>query len=618
MLVIAALLLTALPVYAHASLSRSEPASNAVLEESPSEIRLWFTEPLEPSFSRIRLRDTSGSVIETEASQIDNNDPMQMFVPVSNLPDGVYTVVWQVVSTADGHLTSGNFAFTVGEAVTGSSAAIQTTVVSQESTLIRWFYLLSLSLAIGSMAFWLFVWQPSMPEKPTQVEPRLYWLMCAGWVLLGISSVLMLMLHVSGLTGTSLWGALFDPALALAFETRYGQLWLARAALWVMLGVALYAGRKDALFLWIGLMIGTLITAGHSFASHASAAPDRTAAVFVDVLHTFATALWLGGLVQFANALLWAKQRADSSTQLVAKFVQHFSNYARVAVAVLVVTGSYSAWLQVGSVTALLTTQYGHTLLLKLILFAPLLLIAAVNLVFTARGLARGDTIWVGRLRSLIGAEIALMVGILVTVGALTSINPGRAELAGQEASILEPDTAVTMQITDELHAHMEITPGWVGENRFQLGLYDIQNTEAVNDATSIRLRFENLTQNLGTSELRPTFVGDGVYVATGANLSVPGRWRIRMTLQRPDRFDTVLDFTVTVAPEPPARPLDMTIPPIERVLALVIAGAFCLAIGGAALIQTRLRLLNGAGILGIGALALGVLLLVSGVQLMG
>ena len=62
------LLLSIGPVFAHANLDRSDPPENAVLPATPGEIRLWFTEPLEPAFSKIILRDATGNVRGTTTS----------------------------------------------------------------------------------------------------------------------------------------------------------------------------------------------------------------------------------------------------------------------------------------------------------------------------------------------------------------------------------------------------------------------------------------------------------------------------------------------------------------------------------------------------------------------
>src|SRR5256885_16604841 len=108
------------PVLAHANLAQSSPAANASLQSSPNEIRLWFTETLEPNYSHFTLRDTSGNQVQTQQSQTDSTDAHQMFMPVDNLPKGLYTVVWRTVSAADGHSTQGNFAFGIGVVVGGN------------------------------------------------------------------------------------------------------------------------------------------------------------------------------------------------------------------------------------------------------------------------------------------------------------------------------------------------------------------------------------------------------------------------------------------------------------------------------------------------------------------
>src|SRR5688572_24006569 len=126
LLLLPILFLTARHTFAHASLVRSNPPANTVLEEAPPEIRLWFTEPLEASFSHIILLDSSGQVVETEKSQIDSSDAHQQFMTLPPLEDGIYTVAWQALSSADGHTTEGSFPFSIG--VELDLSAIQSTL----------------------------------------------------------------------------------------------------------------------------------------------------------------------------------------------------------------------------------------------------------------------------------------------------------------------------------------------------------------------------------------------------------------------------------------------------------------------------------------------------------
>jgi len=98
----------ATPAFGHAHLSKSTPAAGATVPP-PAEIVLSFTEPLEPAFSTIELRDSMGKRIETGKAQV-KDDVMRL--PLKPLPAGRYTVNWRVLSV-DTHKSQGNFAFTV-------------------------------------------------------------------------------------------------------------------------------------------------------------------------------------------------------------------------------------------------------------------------------------------------------------------------------------------------------------------------------------------------------------------------------------------------------------------------------------------------------------------------
>ncbi len=622
LIVIAWAVLAVFPALAHANLARSTPAANASLQSAPDEIRLWFTEPVEPNYSRFSLRDSSGNLVQTPPSQIDPTDARQMFMQPGALPDGLYTVAWRAISAADGHSTEGSFAFGIGVAVASNPASAIDESVAPEGVAIRWLNLISLSLAIGSIGFWLFVWRPVVLEDHKLVRRRWYRLAWIGWLLVGVSALLLLLLQVSTNADTALFAALTSPALGdVLTNTTFGQLWFARVILWGLYGVTLWMSGRQPRILWIALALGLLLLVTQSLFSHASAAADRIAAVANDWLHLTSAALWIGGLAAFALTLLTLRHEPDR-TALSARLVAAFSNFARVAVVLLVVSGLYAAWLEVGApnlsgVDALLHTVYGQTLLVKGLLFLPLLAVAAVNLLLTQRGLNRGDTRWFGRLRGLVGAEITLTVGILLAVGVMTSGSPARGVQALRAAAAAPPQTQpyFDVEIVNNQMMHLQIVPGFVGENEFIVTPFD-EDGNLVSDASLIRLRFTNLDQNLGESELRPQPSGQGDYRATGSNLSTPGHWRIRMTVARPGKFDVVADFEANIQPPPPMPSVDQitAVPLAERTVAAALAGIALLGISGFFVARTRRRA-SGAGLLASAGIALGLILLVSSAQ---
>jgi copper transport protein len=604
-------------VSAHANLVRSEPPANASLDEPPEAIHIWFTEPLELSYSRINLLDANGDSIELPPGEINPADAKQLSVSLPALSNGIYTVSWRVVSAADGHPTEGSFAFGVGVLVNRPTANAEINeTIPADGVLVRWLNLLSFALMIGSIGFVLFVWQPVASDAQPHIDHFLTWLVVAGWLGAGVTSVFMLLLQASISLDTSLLGALTHAQLGgFITSSTFGSLWLIRLALWgVGLFILIRSQQRRSLLLVLACGLGILLT--HSLFSHASATPDTTAAVLGDWLHLLATALWIGGLVAFVLVLMQTHQH---DTTLTARMVGYFSNYARVAVAALVIMGIYAMWVQVGLLDALLHTVYGRALLIKLVLFLPLLGIAAINLFATHRRLQAGQVVWVGRLRGLVSVELLLTVSILAAAGVMASSAPARGiqaqreAIATAEAATPQENDYFGMEIVNDQMIHLQIMPGYVGENTFVVSAYD-ENGTPIEDASRIRLRFDNLDQNLGQSELRPVYDPDlGTYTVEGSNLSTPGNWRIRMTIQRPGQFDLVTDFEAEIVPAPaPVQPaVDDSLPFLGRVIASSLTGLLLIGAGGFFILQSRpYRWLGSSG--------LAALCIVAGIVFLG
>jgi methionine-rich copper-binding protein CopC len=99
-------------VDAHAKLARSEPPLASTLRTAPGEVRLWFTENLEPTFSAAHLLDGDGRRVGGVDSKVDETNPALLRLTVPPLGDGRYTVVYRVVSI-DSHVTTGELRFVI-------------------------------------------------------------------------------------------------------------------------------------------------------------------------------------------------------------------------------------------------------------------------------------------------------------------------------------------------------------------------------------------------------------------------------------------------------------------------------------------------------------------------
>lgn len=96
--------------HAHAQLERTSPRVGSTVAAAPSEVRLWFTQALEPKFTTAQLRSGSGAVVASGG--VDTADPKQIVIRVPALPAGSYKVFWKVLSV-DSHHTEGSFGFEV-------------------------------------------------------------------------------------------------------------------------------------------------------------------------------------------------------------------------------------------------------------------------------------------------------------------------------------------------------------------------------------------------------------------------------------------------------------------------------------------------------------------------
>jgi copper resistance protein C len=99
-------------VEAHAFLKNAEPGVGSTVQTSPNEVRIRFTENIEPAFSSIQVFDTSGKEVDKRDVHVDRSDRPLLHVSLPLLRAGIYKVVWRVVSV-DTHVTKGSFTFRV-------------------------------------------------------------------------------------------------------------------------------------------------------------------------------------------------------------------------------------------------------------------------------------------------------------------------------------------------------------------------------------------------------------------------------------------------------------------------------------------------------------------------
>jgi copper transport protein len=145
-----------------------------------------------------------------------------------------------------------------------------------------------------------------------------------------------------------------------------------------------------------------------------------------DTMHVLCMSAWLGGLAMLLIVLGLVARRlpGHDGTRLMAVVVGRFSILARFAVLILLLTGVTQSVALVGSVGALLDTDYGLLVLAKIVLLALLIALGGFNQRWALPRLrllaASGEE--PGRAGAILRQSVALEVGFALVVIAVTSV----------------------------------------------------------------------------------------------------------------------------------------------------------------------------------------------------
>jgi copper resistance protein D len=297
----------------------------------------------------------------------------------------------------------------------------------------------------GIFIFLLFVESPVLGELCGGTLPmvaafrkRLLRIAWFGMAISIASGAAWLLILVAKITGSSVTSGISDgTALTLLTHTQFGHAWEARLLLAAVLaGLNLHLGQKTQ-WRWADRFGAAALAMGFlgalAWAGHGGATPGMLGDFHVagDTVHLIAAGAWLGGLLPLGILLSAAGEMPGAvGATITYRAAQRFSTLGILAVATLILTGIFNAWILVGSVESLVDSTYGVLLLVKITIFLAMLTVAAFNRMRWTRRLATHSEFhtWADALRRLKRnclIEIALGLAIIIDVGVLGTIYHG-------------------------------------------------------------------------------------------------------------------------------------------------------------------------------------------------
>jgi copper transport protein len=504
------LLATAPAGSAHGGLLRADPPAGTALEHSPGMLRLTFSEAPDRALSSVRVLDAGGRLVGGDRTALAPDDPATLQTRLAQLADGTYTVSWRIVSSVDGHSTSGAFTFGVGVA----APAVQAAAVAEQTEAApgplavagRLAFFSGLALLVGAAATGLVVFGRRLSGPRTLL-------------------VVSLVAGAAGLAAMTVatWRQAAVPlGQLLASDTGRWLAWRGIALLVAAVATAAVAFRPARALSLAALGVaaaGGLLV--HALAGHAAAPSSmRWLHLATQWAHLVMVGVWIGGLAWLLTGMRGRGRRQRVQAAL------RYSHLATISLVAVVGTGLLRTLDELDGWRALLGTGFGRVLLVKLALFALLLLLGAVNHFQVVPGL-RSGRLPVGSLRRTVRAELGLSAAIVLSAALLGGLapRPGAASLAGQPEPALVQTAGA--DYTTSVRVTLTVSPGTAGPNRFIADVADFDTglpavVERVRLACSMPER-----PDVGSFDLDLARGQDGRWAASGSALPVAGGWDV-------------------------------------------------------------------------------------------
>lgn len=391
---------------AHAALVTAAPSSGSVVHQAPRTLALAYDEDVVPHYARVTVIGPRGQNFAGAARVAGSN----VSVPLRSAPRGSYTVRWRMVASDDGHATEGAFSYGV-RVRPQPPAPLGSLSLPAAPEVLAWLQFLGIVLTGGLLMF-----------RMARESPVTLWVAAAGATLALHAALFGFLAGAYPIVGGGSLSSFFNTEIEpIRVGTHLGQAWMAMTFAWLgalglIVGAWVYPGVRDRLLAGAGAL--ALASAfGLSWASH----PDShgTLALFADYIHLIAAALWVGGLMALGIAG-WTAPRS-AREHAVRSGILQFSRLAAPTVAVVALAGVYLALRELPAASAVFTSGYGITLLIKTGVALGALFLGGYHRRFVVPRLASGAPV------ATIRRTLMLELGALVTVLALAAILTQRA-----------------------------------------------------------------------------------------------------------------------------------------------------------------------------------------------
>lgn len=599
-------------VNGHAIPDRYTLEPNSLLEKPgsfPSSISILFSERPDPKVSYIHVTNSEGNRIDNDDFKItgDNERRGTITVNTNLIGEGIYAVSWSTLSLDDGHVSKGTYVVGVG---VGNSLPANTVIKNVTDT--NTIYSPTMSLAkipiiIGQVYVLGFVFSQIMIWKDIRrqgLRNIIDFILIRRFtnpvmilsLVMAVAATLIPIIQSAMISETQ--SEYMKNLALLYFETANGKVWLIRVITCaIMASAAYYYGRavtneandtnsatsctKGTILLYILLIAVLLFIATSSATSHSSSlATWSQLGILADFVHSVLVSIWIGGLmyifyVLFPNVIPISKDISDKVHQIIAQpksilllILSRFSVISTICVGVVGITGLSLAWFHIQNTDELLLSDYGRTLIVKLSLVLPVVILGGYHQFWISRiikvfGFGQveeyeaSNTNFNQRFSSVkktIKIECILAASILCAASVLTVTNPPGA-MQNNEATRTNFNADMPPAMQDEFVRTLEtqrvpitfvISPFVTGFNNFTVNFFG--ENESIGQVSNVSIEFRKSDLSLGPIFAKLSKNNETSYSVNGGYLSQPGQWDLKIIIQRSNLYDLNYRLSFTVS----------------------------------------------------------------------
>jgi len=379
---------------------------------------------------------------------------------------------------------------------------------------------------------------------------------------LSISSIGMLFQRAMVMAGLGIME--ISPVLpAVIFNSHYGITWLVRVACVTVAWLVWLFGRRrlNSPIVKILLLLACVVIAfSRSASSHAADNGDFTLQEFSDWFHLLG-AISFGGTLLSILLLFSASSVTDNLEQqhIISGIADRFYISFGPVFALLIFSGIYNSWVDVGSFEALMTNPYGQYLSVKLLI---VLFLTSRYIVIPQKG--KDEAAYAIKFLKRSRTDAFLILAILFFVALFTQEVPARhaahLKMMEQEHKTAQnqgPNRAVEggkeqrlVRMTDRGFYTVEVL---LKDKQLAVGVNTCDLIMHAKDGTALsgaEIKVVPWMPEMGHGVFDKPVVkekGGGVYNVENVVLIMEGRWELRLTVKKDNTEDSVtFAFSVT------------------------------------------------------------------------